>query len=224
MPQRIALAAAVLSLAALTSCSNLSGPRVLSSDAARRVADSGHSGHSGRQLARQPFAPAAPSARVLAAAARRPRDRHGMPVYAPGERTRLVRTTAYACHETDHLQYGVLNAAGTPLRFNQRVRSAAADWSVYPVGTVFKVRGLPCHYVVDDYGSALAGTQTVDMFMPNEAWMRAWGTRKVELTVVRWGSFTRSAELLAKRLQHPHCRQMYAAIASQHRQRTVAAR
>ena len=98
------------------------------------------------------------------------------------------------------------------LRFNHRVRSAAADWSVYPVGTVFKVKGLPYIYVVDDYGSALVGTQTVDMFMPDPSWMKAWGSRKVELSVVRWGSFERSAELLRKRTRYSHCRSMYAAI------------
>jgi 3D (Asp-Asp-Asp) domain-containing protein len=186
------------------------GPRVLSSAAARQVAASADP--YARQFARLPFAPAEPSSRIKLSVSHHARDRHGMPVYSPAERTRYVRTTAYACSECDHLQYGVLNAAGTSLRFDHRVRSAAADWSVYPVGTVFKVKGLPYLYVVDDYGSALVGTQTIDMFMPNEAWMRAWGRRNVEITVVKWGSFRHSAELLAKRVHHPHCRQMYASI------------
>lgn len=227
MLSRIALATATatLALVTFTSCSTNSGlskgPRVLSADASRRIAAGDPYS---RQLARMPFVPAEPSAQVKARAARLNRDRHGMPVYPTTERTRYVRTTAYSPCETDHLQYGVMNAAGTPLRFNHRVRSAAADWSVYPVGTVFTVKGLPYHYVVDDYGSALVGTQTVDMLMPNQVWMQAWGKRHVELTVVRWGSFERSAELLSKRTQHPHCREMYVSIMRRFPQTATAAR
>ena len=55
-----------------------------------------------------------------------------MPFYKASERTRLVRTTAYTCSEDDHIEYGSMNAAGTPLRYTDRVRSAAADWAVYP--------------------------------------------------------------------------------------------
>jgi hypothetical protein len=42
--------------------------------------------------------------------------------------------------------------------------------------------------------------------------MRTWGRRSVELTVVQWGSYARSAEILSKRVHHPHCAQMYTAI------------
>ena len=42
-------------------------------------------------------------------------------------RTRHVRTTAYTHGESDHLEYGIKNAAGTNLRFNHKVRSAAAE-------------------------------------------------------------------------------------------------
>jgi 3D (Asp-Asp-Asp) domain-containing protein len=66
-----------------------------------------------------------------------------MPVYSFSERNRIVRTTAYTCSEDDHLVYGSLNATGTNLRYNDKVRSAAADWSFYPVGTTFRIKGLP---------------------------------------------------------------------------------
>ncbi|MGI9244181.1 MAG: hypothetical protein ACR2RV_25510, partial [Verrucomicrobiales bacterium] len=65
---------------------------------------------------------------------------------------RLVRTTAYSHTEADHIKYGELSAMGKPLRFGM-VRSAAADWSRYPVGTRFRIVGKPYEYVVDDYGS-----------------------------------------------------------------------
>lgn len=134
-----------------------------------------------------------------------------MPMYS-NERVRHVRTTAYHCSEDDHLQYGSMNATGTPLKYTNRVRSAAADWSVYPVGTVFKIKGMSQLFVVDDYGSALTGTGTIDIYTPNEAYMRAWGRRNVEIAIVQWGSYARSAQLLSKRTAFPHCRQMYVAI------------
>ena len=112
----------------------------------------------------------------MAAAAGKPRDKHSMPVYSFSERNRIVRTTAYTCSEDDHLIYGSKNATGTKLRYNNRVRSAAADWSFYPVGTTFRIKGLPYLYVVDDYGSALTGTGTIDIYKPSKDIMNLWGT------------------------------------------------
>ncbi|MBK1815997.1 3D domain-containing protein [Luteolibacter yonseiensis] len=138
-----------------------------------------------------------------------------MPVYAFADRTRIVRTTAYTCSEDDHLIYGNKNATGTTLRYTDRVRSAAADWSFYPVGTTFRIKGLPYLYVVDDYGSALLGTGTIDIYKPSKDIMNQWGTRTVEMTVVQWGSMTRSAELLSKRTNYDHCKKMLANIVRQ---------
>jgi len=157
---------------------------------------------------------AAPAPQTVAASLDKPRDRHKMPVYQFSDRTRVVRTTAYTHTEADHLIYGRKNAAGTTLRYD-RVRSAAADWSIYPVGTTFRIKGLPYLYVIDDYGSALTGTATVDLYKPSKEVMNAWGRRNVELTVVRWGSFNRSAEILKDRVHHAHCRQMFANIIRQ---------
>jgi 3D (Asp-Asp-Asp) domain-containing protein len=156
-----------------------------------------------------------PSSTVVAAASSKPRDKHSMPVYSYAERHRVVRTTAYTCSEDDHLIYGSKNATGTQLRYNNKVRSAAADWSFYPVGTTFRIKGLPYLYVVDDYGSALTGTGTIDIYKPNKEIMKLWGRRNVELTIVQWGSFTRSAELLSQRTGFDHCRQMLANILRQ---------
>ena len=156
-----------------------------------------------------------PSTGALAAAVGKPRDKHSMPIYAFSERTRIVRTTAYTDSESDHLIYGSKNATGTNLRYTNRVRSAAADWSFYPVGTTFRIKGLPYLYVVDDYGSALAGTGTIDIYKPSKDVMQLWGRRSVELTIVQWGSFNRSAELLKQRTSFGHCRQMLSNIIRQ---------
>jgi 3D (Asp-Asp-Asp) domain-containing protein len=200
------LIALAVAAAFLTSCGN-SGPQVLSKSAIR-------SG-SGLYAKKESFALPPTSSTAVAAAAGKPRDKHSMPVYAFSDRSRIVRTTAYTCTESDHLIYGSKNATGTALRYSDRVRSAAADWSFYPVGTTFRIKGLPYLYVVDDYGSALVGTGTVDLYKPTKEIMGLWGRRTVELTVVQWGSFTRSAELLSGRTQFDHCRKMLANIIRQ---------
>lgn len=155
--------------------------------------------------------PAPPSAHVVANSAGHRTDKHGMPSYADNERTRYVRTTAYSHMEMEPGAPGRLNAAGTILKYG-KVRSAAADWSVYPLGTKFRIKGDPHLYVVDDYGSSLVGTNTVDIFHPTLYQMQHWGSRKVELTVVQWGCYERSRNMLMRRTSYPHCHQMFSAI------------
>ncbi len=169
----------------------------------------------GYYAANDRFSIPGPSSTAVTLASSKPKDKHSMPVYSFRERNRIVRTTAYTCTESDHLIYGNKNATGTPLRYTNRVRSAAADWSFYPVGTTFRIKGLPYLYVVDDYGSALTGTGTIDLYKPTKEIMGLWGKRNVELTIVQWGSFTRSAELLSKRTKFSHCRRMLANIVRQ---------
>ena len=89
-----------------------------------------------------------------------------------------VKTTAYSHVEADSLKYGKSNAAGGTLKYGM-VRSAAADWSVFPLGTVFKIEGEPYLYQVDDYGSALVGTKTIDLYKPNSDGIKQWGARNV---------------------------------------------
>jgi 3D (Asp-Asp-Asp) domain-containing protein len=124
-----------------------------------------------------------------------------------------VRTTAYTHTESDHLEYGRESAAGTPLRFGS-VRSAAADWAVIPLGTRFRIKGEEVIYEVDDYGSALVGTSTIDLYRPDRTSMESWGTREVEIEILRWGSFQRSMELVASRLHSrlPHVLAMWSRL------------
>lgn len=124
------------------------------------------------------------------------------------QRIHDVRTTAYTHTESDHIVYGTKNAAGGKLKYGN-VRSAAADWSVYPVGTVFQIEGDTSVYEVDDYGSALVGTETIDIYKPSRATMNQWGVRNVNINVLRWGSFERSLDILKPRgKKAPHVREM----------------
>lgn len=122
-----------------------------------------------------------------------------------------VKTTAYSHVEADSLQYGKKNAAGGELKYGM-VRSAAADWSVFPLGTTFKIEGLPYVYQVDDYGSALVGTKTIDLYKPGFAGIKDWGARNVKIKVLKWGSYANSMNVLSDRTKHAHVREMIRGI------------
>lgn len=138
----------------------------------------------------------------------------------PVNQIMMVRTTAYSHLESDSLQYGKLNAAGSTLKYGSQVRSAAADWSKYPLGTRFMIEGLPYEYVVDDYGSALVGTETIDIYKPDMRTMGQWGVRNVPVRVLEWGSFEESRKILDERknVRHAdHVRKMLSEIESKAR-------
>lgn len=119
-----------------------------------------------------------------------------------------VKTTAYTHSERDHLKFRKATAAGGSLKYGT-TRSAAADWSVYPVGTVFRIDGDQHLYEVDDYGSALVGTRTIDLYKPSKASMNEWGARHVDIHVVKWGSTSESLSILKPRAKKsPHVAQM----------------
>ena len=138
-----------------------------------------------------------------------------VPVRTAGQIISGVRTTAYTHSEADHLPYGAQSAVGTPLKSGP-IRSAAADWSIYPLGTVFQIQGDPGVYIVDDYGRALVGTRTIDIYQPTTGLMHLWGTRKVNIRVLRWGSPARSLAVLKPRASKaPHVRAMISRIQPQ---------
>lgn len=132
----------------------------------------------------------------------------------PSQRSKTlkgIRTTSYSHQENEPGAYGKLNAKGTTLRYG-KVRSAAADWSRFPVGTRFQIVGTPYTYEIDDYGSALVGTNTIDLYWPTLKLMNNWGTRHVDIKVIEWGCLEKSASIMEKRLKYPHVREMYYSI------------
>jgi len=139
----------------------------------------------------------------------------------PLEDSILVRTTAYCQDEADHLPYGSLSAVGTPLKYGE-TRSAAADWSRYPVGTRFRIAGQPgIIYQVDDYGSALVGSSTIDLYRPTMEEMNDWGVRNVDIEVIEWGSYEDSLKLMKDRTKYPHVRRMVDDIQSKKTNQTL---
>ena len=111
----------------------------------------------------------------------------------------IVRTTAYTSAEAG----GSHDACGCRLTTGA-IHSAAADWSRFPVGTRFKIfeTGEVCE--IDDYGSALVGTNTIDLYKDSGRDMRTWGVRMVHIKILVWGSPRRSLEILAPRAGNAH--------------------
>jgi 3D (Asp-Asp-Asp) domain-containing protein len=118
-----------------------------------------------------------------------------------------IRTTAYTHSESDHRQYANRSACGTPLRTGS-TNSAACDWSRWPVGTQFRIVETGDVYEVDDYGWALSGTNTVDLYKPSRSAMNRWGVRRVNIEILRWGDVDRSLAILRPRAGFKHVKRM----------------
>ncbi|MEY2561189.1 MAG: hypothetical protein QOG51_1604 [Verrucomicrobiota bacterium] len=118
-----------------------------------------------------------------------------------------VRTTAYTHTEKG----GRRNAIGVRLS-GSSVMSAAADWSRFPLGTRFQIVGTTDRYVIDDYGGALIGTNTIDLYKTSRAAMRQWGVRHVDIDVLEWGSKTQSLKVLEPRKRNRLIRRMIAGL------------
>ncbi|MDR3401359.1 MAG: hypothetical protein P4L99_02585 [Chthoniobacter sp.] len=122
-----------------------------------------------------------------------------------------VRTTAYTQTEAG----GSKNAIGGRLHFGGDVYSAASDWSWLPLGTRFKLLSTGHEYVIEDYGSALVGKQTIDLFFPNRSSVRGWGVRHEDIEILEWGSEAMSLKLLAGRCKNAHVAVMVAQLKKQ---------
>lgn len=123
------------------------------------------------------------------------------------QRRMHVRTTAYTSREPG----GARNAIGRLLS-GHRVISAASDWSRFPLGTRFRIVETGEEYEIDDYGGALIGTNTIDLYKTSTLQMRRWGVRHVDIDIVKWGSEEQSLKMLAGRGRHAHVRRMVAAL------------
>ncbi len=66
--------------------------------------------------------------------------------------------------------------------------------------------------MVEDYGSGLVGKKTVDLYMPSDSSMRAWGVRWVNVEILEWGSPAMSRMLLERRRDVKPVRQMLAVM------------
>jgi 3D (Asp-Asp-Asp) domain-containing protein len=86
--------------------------------------------------------------------------------------------------------------------------SAAADWSRWPAGTIFRIVSTGQLYRVEDYGWALAGRNTIDLYMATPGEMNGWGLRKELIQIVQWGDPQESLRRLAPHTEYRHIRRM----------------
>lgn len=89
-----------------------------------------------------------------------------------------------------------------------QIGSAAADWSRWPAGTVFRLISTGQVYRVDDYGWALAGRNTIDLYMPSRSSMNSWGAREENIQILQWGNPNESLRLLQAHQGYRHIRRM----------------
>jgi len=118
-----------------------------------------------------------------------------------------VRTTAYTHTEDDHVHYSNHKALGGTLQCGA-IHSAAADWSRWPAGSIFRIRETGELYQVDDYGWALSGTNTIDLYKPSREAMNTWGVRRVTIENLRWGDPRESLSILRPRSRYAHIKRM----------------
>ncbi|MDQ6625498.1 MAG: 3D domain-containing protein [Verrucomicrobiota bacterium] len=146
---------------------------------------------------------------VLIGCAEVPKAITGVP---RGGNVRTVRTTAYTHDEGS----GGRNAVGRRLA-SAGIKSAASDWSRYPLGTHFRIIGTKDEYMIDDYGGALVGTNTIDLYTPSRAVMHRWGVRHVQIEILAWGSEQESLHVLQPRKNTRLAKRMIASLESKQR-------
>ena len=113
-----------------------------------------------------------------------------------------TRTAKRATKPTRNVKHAV--AISRP----PQIGSAAADWSRWPAGTVFRLLSTGQNYRVEDYGWALSGRNTIDLYMATQAEMNAWGARQEPIQILRWGDSEESLRHLLPHQDYRHIRRM----------------
>jgi len=89
-----------------------------------------------------------------------------------------------------------------------RIGSAAADWSRWPMGTTFRLLSTGQMYRVEDYGWALSGRNTIDLYMSNQRDMNTWGARQEPIQILHWGDTQQSLQVLQSHTDYKHIKRM----------------
>jgi 3D (Asp-Asp-Asp) domain-containing protein len=98
------------------------------------------------------------------------------------------------------------------------IGSAAADWSRWPAGTTFRLLSTGQMYRVDDYGWALSGRNTIDLYMATQREMNSWGAREETIQVLQWGDPAESLRFLAPHQDYKHIKRMVLELEGRHKQ------
>ena len=99
-----------------------------------------------------------------------------------------------------------------------QIGSAAADWSRWPAGTVFRLLSTGQNYRVEDYGWALSGRNTIDLYMANQREMNDWGARAETIEVLKWGDPQESLKFLRRHQDYRHIKRMVLELEGRHKE------
>jgi 3D (Asp-Asp-Asp) domain-containing protein len=125
----------------------------------------------------------------------------------PKKATRVTTTVTTRRVTTTTTVRGVKRAAAVS-KSPPRIGSAAADWSRWPMGTTFRLLSTGQMYRVEDYGWALSGRNTIDLYMANQRDMNAWGARQEPIQVLHWGDPQQSLQFLRAHQDYKHIKRM----------------
>ena len=122
--------------------------------------------------------------------------------FSMDERRTVTRTTKRVTKTTRNVKRAV--AVSKP----PQIGSAAADWSRWPAGTAFRLLSTGQIYRVEDYGWALSGCNTIDLYMPNQREMNSWGARQETIEILKWGDREESLQFLQRHQDYRHIKRM----------------
>ena len=63
-------------------------------------------------------------------------------------------------------------------------------------------------YHVEDYGWALSGRNTIDLYIANQHEMNPWGAREETIEVLQWGDPQESLQFLGSHQNYRHIKRM----------------
>src|SRR5437660_10493315 len=98
-----------------------------------------------------------------------------------------------------------------------KIGSAAADWSRWPMGTTFRLLSTGQVYRIEDYGWALSGRNTIDLYMANQPDMNTWGARQEPIQILRWGDPQQSLQFLQSHTGYKHIKRMMLELEGRHK-------
>jgi len=118
--------------------------------------------------------------------------------------TRVTTTTTRVTKTTTVRGSKRAVAVGKP----PKIGSAAADWSRWPMGTTFRLLSTGQTYRGEDYGWALSGRNTIDLYMSNQRAMNTWGARQEPIQILHWGDPQQSLQFLQSHTDYKHLKRM----------------
>src|SRR2546429_565333 len=93
-------------------------------------------------------------------------------------------------------------------RIPKRTIVSTAITMRWPAGTVFRLLSTGQNYRVEDYGWALSGRNTIDLYMANRREMNSWGARQETIQVLKWGDPQESLQFLRSHQNYRHIKRM----------------